>query len=115
VERVGRSRGSGNCLSNPGRVTIVNVEYKSTNYWVVSAGASRLLVDLGWPGTMGRMLANLRRMAVPLDEIRFGSSEGTARGRRAVRQFSGYACVLCHNGTDMLRYLLMESYKEAKR
>ena len=53
-------------------VTIVNVGYRSTNYWVVSAGTSRLLVDLGWPGTMGKMLSNLRRMDVPLDEIRYG-------------------------------------------
>jgi ribonuclease/clavin/mitogillin len=59
-------------MSDPARVTIVNVGYKSTNYWVVSAGTSRLLVDLGWPGTMGQMLANLRRMDVPLDEIRYG-------------------------------------------
>jgi len=59
-------------MSSPVRATIINVGYKSTNYWVVSAGASRLLVDLGWPGTMGRMLANLRRMDVPLNEIRYG-------------------------------------------
>ena len=52
--------------------TIVNVGYQSTNYWVVSAGTSRLLVDLGYPGTMGAMLANLRRMGVPLNEIRYG-------------------------------------------
>jgi len=53
-------------------VTIVNVGYRSTNYWVVSAGKSRLLVDLGWPGTMGRMLASLDRMDVPIAEIRYG-------------------------------------------
>jgi ribonuclease/clavin/mitogillin len=53
-------------------VTIVNVGYRSTNYWVVSAGRSRLLVDLGWPGTMGTMRANLHRMDVPLTEIRYG-------------------------------------------
>jgi ribonuclease/clavin/mitogillin len=53
-------------------VTIVNVGYRSTNYWVVSAGTSRLLVDLGWPGTMGRMRAGLDRMDVPLNEIRYG-------------------------------------------
>jgi len=51
--------------------TIVNVGYRSTNYWVVSAGTSRLLVDLGWPGTMGRMRASLKRMDVPLKEIRY--------------------------------------------
>lgn len=53
-------------------VTIVNVGYRSTNYWVVSAGTSRLLVDLGYPGTMGMMRANLQRMDVPLGEIRYG-------------------------------------------
>lgn len=53
-------------------VTIVNVGYRSTNYWVISAGTSRLLVDLGWPGMMGQLLANLRRMDVPLAEIRYG-------------------------------------------
>ena len=54
------------------KVTIVNVGYRSTNYWVISAGASRLLVDLGWPGTMGMMRASLGRMGVPLAEIRYG-------------------------------------------
>jgi glyoxylase-like metal-dependent hydrolase (beta-lactamase superfamily II) len=59
-------------MPQPARVTIVNVGYRSTNYWVVSAGRSRLLIDLGWPGTLGRMRANLKRMDVPLDEIRYG-------------------------------------------
>lgn len=53
-------------------VTIVNVGYRSTNYWVVSAGTSRLLVDLGWPGTMGKLLWNLKRMGIPLAEIQYG-------------------------------------------
>lgn len=59
---------AGEDMSN---VTIVNVGYRSTNYWVVSSGRSRLLVDLGWPGSMGRMRANLERMDVPLKEIRY--------------------------------------------
>ena len=54
------------------KTTIVNVGYMSTNYWVVSAGTSRLLVDLGFRGTMGTMRANLRRMNVPIGEIRYG-------------------------------------------
>jgi len=53
-------------------VTIVNVGYRSTNFWVVSAGTSRLLVDLGWPGTMGTMRAQLERAGVPLAELRGG-------------------------------------------
>lgn len=52
--------------------TIVNVGYRSTNVWVVSAGTSRLLVDLGWPGTMGILRTNLKRMGVPLGELRHG-------------------------------------------
>jgi endoribonuclease LACTB2 len=52
-------------------LSIVNVGYRSTNYWVISAGRSRLLVDLGWPGTMGTMRANLGRADIPLGEIRF--------------------------------------------
>jgi endoribonuclease LACTB2 len=52
--------------------TIVNVGYRSTNYWVVSAGSTRLLVDLGYAGTMGMLRANLNRMGVPLAEIRYG-------------------------------------------
>jgi glyoxylase-like metal-dependent hydrolase (beta-lactamase superfamily II) len=52
-------------------VTIVNVGYRSTNYWVVSAGASRLLVDIGWPGTLGTLKANLEKMDIPIGEIRY--------------------------------------------
>ncbi len=52
-------------------MTIVNIGYRSTNYWVISAGTSRLLVDIGWPGTFGAMKANLKRMDIPLHEIRY--------------------------------------------
>lgn len=59
-------------MNSMSKVTIINVGYRSTNYWVVSAGTSRLLVDLGWPGTMGTLRANLNRLDVPLREIRYG-------------------------------------------
>jgi glyoxylase-like metal-dependent hydrolase (beta-lactamase superfamily II) len=52
--------------------TIVNAGYRSTNFWVVSAGRNRLLVDLGWPGKAAALFANLERMGVPLAEIRYG-------------------------------------------
>ena len=58
-------------MTHPAPLTIVNVGYRSTNYWIVSAGSSRLLVDIGWPGTMGWMRANLERMGVPIGEIRY--------------------------------------------
>jgi glyoxylase-like metal-dependent hydrolase (beta-lactamase superfamily II) len=60
-----------NPLDSVSPVTIVNVGYRSTHYWVVSAGASRLLVDIGWPGSLGTMKANLKKMGVPLGEIRY--------------------------------------------
>jgi glyoxylase-like metal-dependent hydrolase (beta-lactamase superfamily II) len=59
-------------VSAAASTTIVNVGYRSTNFWVVSAGTSRLLVDLGWPGTLGTLRANLDRMGIPLQEIRYG-------------------------------------------
>jgi len=52
-------------------LTVLNAGYRSTNYWVISAGSSRLLVDIGWPGSMGQMRANLKRMDVPLDQIKY--------------------------------------------
>ena len=53
-------------------LTIVNVGYRSTNFSVISAGRSRLLVDLGWPGMVGALLANLERMGIPLGELKYG-------------------------------------------
>jgi len=53
-------------------LTIVDVGYRSTHFWVISAGTNRLLVDLGWPGRYGELAANLRRMDIPLAEIRYG-------------------------------------------
>ncbi len=50
-------------------ITIVNVGYLSTNYWVISAGRSRLLVDLGYPSTLGTMRRRLHQMDIPLEEI----------------------------------------------
>jgi glyoxylase-like metal-dependent hydrolase (beta-lactamase superfamily II) len=59
-------------MANSPQVNIVNVGYRSTNFWVVSARRLRMLVDLGWPGSMGMMRASLERMGVPLKEIRYG-------------------------------------------
>ena len=58
-------------MSPTSSTTIVNVGYRSTNYWVISAGSSRFLVDIGWPGTLGSMKANLKKMDIPLKEIRY--------------------------------------------
>lgn len=59
-------------MSHPSSVTIVNAGYRSTNFWVISAGRARLLVDLGWPGMVGTLRANLKRLGIPLAELRGG-------------------------------------------
>lgn len=53
-------------------LSIVNVGYRSTNFWVLSAGRSRLLVDLGWPGMFSALEAELKRKDIPLKEITHG-------------------------------------------
>ncbi|MFI5311271.1 MAG: MBL fold metallo-hydrolase [Gemmatimonadales bacterium] len=53
-------------------LTIVNVGYRSTNFWVLSAGQSRLMIDLGWAGMFSTLEANLKRMDIPLKEITHG-------------------------------------------
>ena len=53
-------------------LTIVNVGYRSTNFWVLSVGRSRFLVDLGWWGMFGALEKELRRKDIPLAEITHG-------------------------------------------
>ena len=52
-------------------MNIVNVGYDSTNYYVIGGGKDRLLVDVGWPGTMGKLLAMLKRKGIAVGEIRY--------------------------------------------
>lgn len=53
-------------------LSILNAGYRSTNFWVLSSSRARLLVDLGWPGQLGALLAALRRLDVPITEITHG-------------------------------------------
>ena len=50
-------------------MNIVNVGYDSTNYYVLGATTNRLLVDVGWPGTLPKLLAMLKRKDIPFQEI----------------------------------------------
>jgi glyoxylase-like metal-dependent hydrolase (beta-lactamase superfamily II) len=50
-------------------VNIVNVGYDSTNYYVLGHSTTRLLIDVGWPGTLPRLAANLRRKDILLQHI----------------------------------------------
>ncbi len=50
-------------------INIVNVGYSSTNYYVLGQGAARLLIDVGMPGTLPQLLANLRRKDIRIQDI----------------------------------------------
>ncbi len=50
-------------------MNIVNVGYRSTNYYVLADSAPRLLVDVGWPGTFATLQHTCRRMGIELGAI----------------------------------------------
>ena len=50
-------------------MNIVNVGYDSTNYYVLGATGKRLLVDVGMPGTLPKLLAMLKRKDISLGDI----------------------------------------------
>jgi endoribonuclease LACTB2 len=50
-------------------MNILNVGYDSTNYYLLGGQAARLLIDVGWPGTLPKLLGTLRRKGVALEEV----------------------------------------------
>ncbi|HST06153.1 MAG TPA: MBL fold metallo-hydrolase [Chloroflexia bacterium] len=50
-------------------LNIVNIGYRSTNYYVLVDSVPRLLVDAGWPGTLGMMQHTSSRMGQRLADI----------------------------------------------
>ena len=50
-------------------MNIVDVGYDSTNYYVLGASSNRLLLDVGWPGTLPRLQAMLRRKGIVIEDI----------------------------------------------
>ncbi len=50
---------------------IVNVGYRSVNYFAVGRTGTPLLVDCGWPGSMPLLLANLKRADIALSAFRY--------------------------------------------
>jgi glyoxylase-like metal-dependent hydrolase (beta-lactamase superfamily II) len=51
-------------------MNIVNVGYDSTNYYIVEAKSGKLLVDCGWPGTLPKFMAELKRKGISIKEIK---------------------------------------------
>jgi glyoxylase-like metal-dependent hydrolase (beta-lactamase superfamily II) len=52
-------------------MNIVNVGYDSTNYYMIDCQAGKLLVDCGWPGTLPKLMAELKRKSIPINEVRY--------------------------------------------
>lgn len=52
-------------------MNIVNVGYDSTNYYVVEQDHQRLLIDAGWPGTLPKLLARLKRKGIALRDVSY--------------------------------------------
>ena len=52
-------------------MNIVNVGYDSTNYYAIEFKDGKLLVDCGWPGTLPKLTAELKRKGIALAEIKY--------------------------------------------
>jgi endoribonuclease LACTB2 len=52
-------------------MNIVNVGYDSTNYYIIEAKNGKLLVDCGWPGTLPKFNAELKRKGISIKEIKY--------------------------------------------
>src|SRR5258708_19957882 len=52
-------------------MNIVNVGYDSTNYYVLADTTPKLLIDVGWPGTLPKLRHQCKRMSINLPDIKF--------------------------------------------
>ena len=51
-------------------MNIVNVGYDSTNYYVLADNTPKLLIDVGWPGTLNKLQHQCNRMGIQLPDIK---------------------------------------------
>lgn len=52
-------------------MNLVNVGYDSTNYYMIDCQGGKLLVDCGWPGTLPKLMAELKRKGIPMEEVKY--------------------------------------------
>ena len=52
-------------------MNILNVGYDSTNYYLLELNNGMLLVDNGWPGTLPKFLAVLKRKDVSPEGVKY--------------------------------------------
>ena len=51
--------------------TIINVGYDETNYYLIGATEGFLMLDVGWPGSLAKLMAQLKRQAIAFTTIRY--------------------------------------------
>ncbi len=52
-------------------MNILNVGYNSANYYLIGQSTTPLLIDVGWPGTLPKLLNIFRRKRVPLQDVKY--------------------------------------------
>jgi ribonuclease/clavin/mitogillin len=52
-------------------MNIVNAGYDSTNYYALDVKGGKLLIDCGWPGTLPKLTAELKRKGVTGKDLRY--------------------------------------------
>src|SRR5690242_10537970 len=50
---------------------IINVGYDSTNYYVLVSSSTKLLIDVGFPGTLPKLRHTLKRTGMDLADIHY--------------------------------------------
>ena len=51
-------------------MNIVNVGYDSTNYYILANSSPKLLIDVGWPGTLPKLQYSCKRMGIKITDIK---------------------------------------------
>jgi endoribonuclease LACTB2 len=51
-------------------MNVVNVGYASTNYYVLADSTPKLLIDVGWPGTLPKLQYQCKRMGIALEAVK---------------------------------------------
>jgi ribonuclease/clavin/mitogillin len=58
-------------LTQQSKMNILNVGYDSTNYYLIGQNTTRILIDIGWPGTLPKLLNIFKRKRVPLQDVKY--------------------------------------------
>ncbi|WP_028612558.1 MBL fold metallo-hydrolase [Paenibacillus harenae] len=52
-------------------MNVINIGYGSTNYYAIDYEKKYLLIDTGLPGTLGKMMSQLRKYGIPLHDVHY--------------------------------------------